>query len=121
MSGFLILHVSFLDEQMTEFLRSKQRLVEFEANIRPARVIDIDKFKEKLNFLSQEATTLFLICPQKAANANITIETYVAEITGKVRAIRNLIYHFVGLETEPAREAKHEALAESEHLLELQY
>jgi len=43
---FVILHVSFLDEQMTEFLRKKNRVVEFEGIIRTyRRVIDYDIFK----------------------------------------------------------------------------
>ena len=66
---YCILHVSYLDEEMTVFLGKKQQQGNFQAYIQrtyPKPTAIIDKFKEKLNFFYQEWATLFQVIPQKA-------------------------------------------------------
>ena len=66
---YCILHVSYLDEEMTVFLGKKQQQGNFRAYIQrtyPKPTAIIDKFKEKLNFFYQEWATLFQVIPQKA-------------------------------------------------------
>ena len=59
--------------------------------------------------------------PPKIIRTRTPVNLYVKQLTARVRTVRNLIYHFVGLETENARDVKHQVLVELEHQLELQY
>jgi hypothetical protein len=103
---YLILHISYLEEQMRGFIVMKNRLAELQTIIgRFRRAVDLEIFKEELKFLKQRSTALFQVSTQ-ANNVPINV-TDVTELVDKVRVVRNLIYHHAGLDTDTARDAKH--------------